>query len=60
MSGKGRYSLGKSARDGFDKRDIPGPGTYSSKLANSNGKITFSRDNKFKQDVSKTPGPGQY
>lgn len=44
MQGSGRYSLGKSARDGFDKRNVPGPGAYESNSPGHNGKVTFSKD----------------
>jgi hypothetical protein len=44
LKGSGKYSIGKSARDDFDKKNIPGPGAYDSKHINGLGKVTFSKD----------------
>lgn len=60
MKGGGKYSVGKSSRDGFDSRNVPGPGAYYSKELDTSGKVTFAKDPKLKHEKNPNPGPGHY
>lgn len=61
MKGSGKYSLGKSSRDGFNGSKVPGPGSYEfNDINNKSGKVTFGRDSKLKHENNPNPGPGQY
>lgn len=49
MKGSGRYSLGRSSRDGLDNNKVPGPGSYDRyNLDNHHGKVTFGKDSRLK------------
>lgn len=48
MRGGGKYSVGKSSRDGYNSGAVPGPGAYYSKDLNTSGKVTFGKDAKLK------------
>ena len=42
---------------------VPGPGAYENKrneLKDPKGKVSFGRDEKFKHEDKKHPGPGHY